>query len=102
MYYVPKLQQFSQFGAQYTTKSIYVYDDNTNTEDTKISTKYTDRTHTCGELRSTQIGEKVILSGWLEFRRMEKFLILRDAYGHTQLLIRDEVFFKLCRIVQYV
>ncbi|XP_057672211.1 aspartate--tRNA ligase, mitochondrial [Diorhabda carinulata] len=52
--------------------------------------KYTNRTHTCGGLRSTDVGENVVLCGWLEYQRMNKFLVLRDSYGHTQLLIRDD------------
>lgn len=52
--------------------------------------KYTNRTHTCGALRSTHVGENVVLCGWLEYQRMNKFIVLRDSYGHTQLLIKDE------------
>lgn len=99
---MPKQQRFLLYSSKNNTKSIYVYDDTTNTEETKISTKYTDRTHTCGELRSTQVGEKVILAGWLEFQRMDKFLILRDAYGHTQLVIGNGVFLKIFCVYKYV
>lgn len=52
------------------------------------------RTHTCGELRSRNIGEKVILAGWYEnIRKVSKnlgFLILRDFYGTTQIVIETE------------
>lgn len=52
--------------------------------------KFANRTHTCGELTSDNIGEKVKICGWLEFQRMGKFFILRDGYGQTQVLITDK------------
>ncbi|XP_046804935.1 aspartate--tRNA ligase, mitochondrial [Lucilia cuprina] len=52
--------------------------------------KFANRTHTCGELTSDNIGEKVTICGWLEFQRMGKFFILRDGYGQTQVLITDK------------
>ncbi|XP_025152367.1 aspartate--tRNA ligase, mitochondrial isoform X2 [Harpegnathos saltator] len=52
--------------------------------------RYVARTHTCGELTLTNIGEQVKLSGWMEFKRMGKFIILRDSYGSTQLLIPED------------
>lgn len=52
------------------------------------------RTHTCNELRSRHIGEKVTLVGWYEnLRKVSKnlgFLILRDFYGTTQIVIETE------------
>lgn len=52
------------------------------------------RTHTCNELRSSHAGQKVILAGWYEnMRRVSKnlgFLILRDFYGTTQIVIETE------------
>lgn len=51
--------------------------------------KYTNRSHTCGELGSKNIGENVTLSGWLEFQRMGKFIVLRDGYGRVQLLVKE-------------
>lgn len=70
----------------------YLYDEIKEDDVTqnRIS-KFTERTHTCGELRTTDVGKRVILCGWLEYRRMEKFAVLRDSYGHTQLLTKNEV-----------
>ena len=49
------------------------------------------RTHTCGELRITDAGKKVQLSGWLEnFREVGAelgFVVIRDFYGTTQIVI---------------
>lgn len=45
------------------------------------------RTHNCGELRSANIGEKVILCGWVQYRRLDLFIVLRDFGGLTQVLI---------------
>jgi len=46
------------------------------------------RTHTCGELSSKNIGEKVTLCGWMnKYRNLGSlhFIDLRDKYGVTQL-----------------
>ena len=52
------------------------------------------RTHTCNELRIEHVGETVTLAGWYEnLRRVSKnlgFLILRDFYGETQVVIESE------------
>ena len=53
--------------------------------------KFVSRTHTCGELKIENIGENVQLCGWLEYSRTKKFLILRDSYGSTQLIIPEHV-----------
>ncbi|MER5434683.1 aspartate--tRNA ligase [Streptomyces sp. NPDC002588] len=49
------------------------------------------RSHTCGELRSSDVGADVRLSGWLHNRRDLGgilFIDLRDHYGITQLVAR--------------
>ncbi|KAK7945445.1 hypothetical protein WMY93_001173 [Mugilogobius chulae] len=48
------------------------------------------RTHTCGELRAAHIGEKVTLCGWVQYRRHDLFIILRDFGGLTQILIPQQ------------
>jgi len=54
--------------------------------------KYTVRSHTCGELGRDHVGTKVTLYGWLTYKRMAgRFLVLRDIYGTTQLIIPQEV-----------
>ncbi len=52
------------------------------------------RTHTCNELRLEHVGQKVKLSGWMENVREVgqnfAFVILRDFYGTTQVVIETE------------
>ena len=51
------------------------------------------RTHTCGELRSSQLGAEVVLCGWVDRIRDHKgviFIDLRDRWGRTQVVIGPE------------
>ncbi|KAF1383298.1 hypothetical protein PFLUV_G00130400 [Perca fluviatilis] len=48
------------------------------------------RSHTCGELRSHHVGEKVSLCGWVQYLRQDLFVIMRDFSGLTQVLIPQE------------
>lgn len=53
--------------------------------------KYTNRSYTCGELRKNNVGENVVICGWLQYQRMNKFVVLRDSYGETQAILSDKV-----------
>ena len=52
------------------------------------------RTHNCGELRLADVGKQVTVVGWYEnLRKGSKnlgFLILRDFYGTTQIVVETE------------
>ena len=51
------------------------------------------RTHTCNDLRASHVGQAVVLSGWLHMSRDIGgilFIVLRDHYGSTQLVVHPE------------
>jgi aspartyl-tRNA synthetase len=51
------------------------------------------RTHTCGELRETHVGQTVVLNGWVNTYRAyndQIFVDLRDRYGLTQVVFESD------------
>ena len=53
------------------------------------------KTHTCNDLRVSDVGSSVVLCGWINSIRSHggvNFIDLRDRYGLTQLVIAPEVF----------
>ena len=61
------------------------------------------RTHNCNELRLSDAGKNVTIVGWYEnIRKVSKnlgFLILRDFYGTTQVVIETEEMMQVQRII---
>ena len=57
------------------------------------------RSHTCGELRISDVNKQVTLAGWGQRSRKMggmTFIDLRDRYGITQLVFNEEVNAELC------
>ncbi len=51
------------------------------------------RTHNCGELRTSEVGQEVTLSGWVQTIRDKGFIMwidVRDRYGITQIMLSEE------------
>ena len=59
------------------------------------------RTNTCGELRLADVGKNVTIVGWLENIREVgsnfAFLVLRDFYGTTQVVVETEEMMKVVK-----
>ena len=62
---------------------------------------FQNRTHTCNELRMDHVGERVRLVGWMENVREVgqnfAFVVLRDFYGTTQIVIETEDMMKIVK-----
>ncbi len=53
------------------------------------------RTHTCGELRKSDVGDSINLNGWVNTVRLHGqvvFVDLRDRYGKTQIVFDADTF----------
>ena len=63
------------------------------------------RTHTCGELRLADAGKRVRIAGWMENVREVgqnfAFVVVRDFYGTTQVVIEDENLIPAAEIIPY-
>ena len=61
------------------------------------------RTHTCNELRISDAGKKVKLVGWMENVREVgsnfAFVVLRDFYGTTQVVVESEDMMKIVKSI---
>ena len=52
------------------------------------------RSHTCGEITKSNVGETISLCGWISKRRDHgglSFVDLRDRYGKTQIVFNEEI-----------
>ena len=57
-----------------------------------MNSAFSYRTHTCGDLRATDVGQSVVLLGWVhKVRNLGGLLFfdLRDRYGLTQVVVRE-------------
>ena len=61
------------------------------------------RTHTCNQLRAENVGEKVKIVGWMENVREVgqnfAFVIIRDFYGTTQVVVETEEMMKVTKSI---
>jgi len=61
------------------------------------------RTHNCNELRMEHVGQKVKIVGWMENVREVgnnfAFVVVRDFYGTTQVVIEDEAMMQVVKSV---
>jgi len=55
-------------------------------ESNEISYSY--KTHSCGELKISDIGKSVVLCGWIDRVHSNSFIMLRDYAGSTQVLLK--------------
>ncbi|MDD3366383.1 MAG: OB-fold nucleic acid binding domain-containing protein, partial [Sphaerochaetaceae bacterium] len=56
--------------------------------------EYKQRTVTCGQLRKSDVGNHVVLNGWVHRNRNHggiHFINLRDRYGITQVVVGESV-----------
>jgi aspartyl-tRNA synthetase len=59
----------------------------------KIAMAHWQRTHNCGELRESHVGQTIVLNGWVNTKRKyndQIFVDVRDRYGITQAVIESD------------
>ena len=62
-----------------------------NNEVRDHSLQWLDRSHWCGKVSEQNVGEKVRLTGWIQFIRIDtRFLLLKDWTGVVQLIIPED------------
>ncbi|KAF5288014.1 hypothetical protein FQA39_LY15543 [Lamprigera yunnana] len=82
----------SSVNQKQTPRNVYLLDENDDKvyqESSSNCNKFTYRTYNCSQLQVANVGERVILCGWLEYQRMNKFIVVRDGYGHTQAIVKE-------------
>lgn len=94
----PLCQRCSRINRKFTSRTTYAqatseylcqnqYDTKKSSQSDQDWNSFTYRTHTCGDLRTEHKGQQVTLCGWVQYSRLSKFLLLRDAYGLTQCVV---------------
>lgn len=76
--------------SSFTTRNLHERKPKITVKSEQDYNSFTYRTHTCGELRAEHVGLDVTLCGWVQFSRLSKFLLLRDAYGLTQCVVEND------------
>ncbi|CAD5231791.1 unnamed protein product [Bursaphelenchus xylophilus] len=58
---------------------------------TAVVNRFTQRSHNCGQLRIQNEGNRVLLKGWVSYKRYNKFFVLKDSYGTVQILTPEKM-----------
>lgn len=86
---------FSNYSARSQTCSNYSAISHTSNYSAKSHyrqcSNFSARSHTCGQLRLDHVGQTVVLGGWVQAVRMDKFLLLRDRSGLCQVTVPDDM-----------
>ncbi|CAG8765611.1 15713_t:CDS:2, partial [Funneliformis caledonium] len=88
---IPNLLISYQKRAIFSSKYAFKTDTNQSINQlANLQATFPSRTHTCGDLCSSHVGQRVILNGWAQKIRMISseliFLPIRDSFGTTQLV----------------
>ncbi|KAL6490219.1 hypothetical protein MHYP_G00005640 [Metynnis hypsauchen] len=83
---VPPQQSYSSKAPLFSTSTSFRHAASFTSGQSSLSI----RSHACGELRSSHVGEEVTLCGWVQYLRQDLFVILRDFSGLVQVLIPQD------------